>query len=62
MAFEVTDELTILRCNKCGWTSKELAATEVWYPHCCFECGERNIHFIKFKPHERKIARLLTSS
>lgn len=54
------DDLTIFRCNKCGWVSEELkreAVNNLGVPWACQSCGKYGVTFVKFHPRERARAR-----
>lgn len=59
---ESPEDLTVLHCRQCGWLSSELTRTQMaergqpWY---CDNCNATGLHFVRFHPSERDVAKTL---
>jgi hypothetical protein len=52
------EDLTIIRCKHCGWTSEELTRSdlrEMGIPWWCGDCDKKATLFCTFPPEERDI-------
>jgi ribosomal protein L37E len=53
------EDLTIIKCRRCGWISKEMTRAEcsaLGVPWYCDDCGYRVAQYVTFHPGERAAA------